>query len=222
MKKINLLKIPFYLTIIFSICYLKYSIYPIESYTQYIYEKNIPIEQSLMGTILFLIPFMFIFYVMGKRYFYKLNRFEVRYKNRKRFTNYMLFSLIIETILFSSFVFLSQSILLTLIEKRIFVYDNKLIIFLLQYIIENLFIVCLILLFSLLFKNFIYSYLLVIIIIAIGLILNFEFKMIPFFNLFYGIRINPITIFFIILSLLVIKIYYEHSDVGGVELWFCK
>ncbi len=218
MKKINFLKFLCYLIIIYVICFLKYSEnYPKEA-DSFLYVIHIYQGDSLFQTIIYLLPFMVIFYVIGKKYFYQFNQFSLRYKNRNRFFKHVLFHFFIDSIFFSAFLFLSQSFLLSYMVRIPLKWNSFFFTFLWQYIFENMFMVLLLIVLATIFKNFLYAYLIEIIGILLALMVILPKKEIPFLDLYAKVGINWVTMVGMILMIWILKKIYKRLDVGGVEL----
>lgn len=77
-----------------------------------------------------------------------------------------------------------------------------------------------IILVGLLFKTFIYAYIVYIVSFLLGLMLLNPNQYLPFISLYSGVNINVISLIVIIISVVIIKKMYKHYDIGGIELWF--
>lgn len=84
-KKIDIRKLCIYILILFLFIYLKNGIISFEEYNQGIYNVIIFWGEDIFNNIIWLLPIIFTFYVLSKKYFYNLLEFNMRYQNRRRY-----------------------------------------------------------------------------------------------------------------------------------------
>lgn len=218
MKRFNLKRIFTIILVLCLFCYLKKGNIPFDNSIPGIYNIIILWSDSVLINIVWLLPIMFTFYMIGKKFFFNLLSFDMRYKNRKKYFRKNVVYFITNSILFNSFVFFFQLIALLYINGYFICMNTSLLVFLLQYIVEMTFATLLIVLTGLLLKNFIYSYLIYITFFLLGIIILKPNQYIPFFSLYNSININFFSSFGIVILILIIKKMYKHYDIGGIEL----
>lgn len=218
MKKIDIRKLCIYILILFLFIYLKNGIISFEEYNQGIYNVIIFWGEDIFNNIIWLLPIIFTFYVLSKKYFYNLLEFNMRYQNRRRYLKKIFLNFFTDSILFNSFIYIFQIIILLYINKQSFILNSFVLTFLFQYIIEMTLASLIIILVGLLFKTFIYAYIVYIASFLLGLMLLNPNQYLPFISLYSGVNINVISLIVIIISVVIIKKMYKHYDIGGIEL----
>lgn len=217
-KKIDIRKLCIYILILFLFIYLKNGIISFEEYNQGIYNVIIFWGEDIFNNIIWLLPIIFTFYVLSKKYFYNLLEFNMRYQNRRRYLKKIFLNFFTDSILFNSFIYIFQIIILLYINKQSFILNSFVLTFLFQYIIEMTLASLIIILVGLLFKTFIYAYIVYIASFLLGLMLLNPNQYLPFISLYSGVNINVISLIVIIISVVIIKKMYKHYDIGGIEL----
>lgn len=226
MKRIDLGKLILYILVIICVCFLKKNyIYAISNDDGISFVKVVLAywgSNQLVNLIWFL-PIIFDIYVLSKKYFYRLIHFDLRYKNRRKYINFSLLSFIIESLLFVLLSVFCQLIIISLFMKNIFIGNFNDLFFILQFVIENVFLIVTIVLFSLIIKRLMYSLISIIIInfiiltSAINLSLISSQVYLPFINIYFGNNNYFITASIVLFEIIIIKKIYLHCDIGGME-----
>ena len=225
MKKIDLKKIIVYLLIIMCFCLLKKNyIYGVSNGTVSFVRFILAYwgENQLVNLIWFL-PIMFEIYVLSKKYFYKLSHFDMRYRNRKNYVASVLLSFAIESFLFILAIAFAQLTIIGLFTQNKLAINFTDLVFVFQFIIENILLVFTIILFALLIKKLMYSLVVVIIITLVILTLTINLALIPnsiyipFIDIYIGNSNFVLTAIIVLIETILIKKTYLNYDIGGME-----
>ncbi len=226
MKKIDLKKIIIYILVIVIICFLKKNyIYAISTGEASTLVKDILIYwgDNQVVNIIWFLPIIFEIFVISKKYFYKLNSFDLRSKNRKKYIKKVLISFIVESFCFILALELSQLFIINFFIPNSLNINIDDLIFILKYVIENIFLIFEIMLVALLFKKLMYSIIFFLILNFIILISSMNLSLIstqiyiPFVNIYFGSGNFLVTILIILIGILIIKKIYLNYDIGGME-----
>src|SRR5574344_1675211 len=214
MKKISMRKILYYFLIIIGICVLKVpymASIASDNYSDFVRYILIFWGSNQLVNLIWLLPILFSMYIVAKKYFYKMQHFEVRLKNRKHFINIALIKCCLVSIIFNILIALLQIVILSLISKTSIIINGNVFNTIIQYTIENTFLNVIIILCAMYIKNFIYSYSVFVILIIISLtaIINLalvkESIYLPFINLYFNDKISLTTILLTIIIIFLIK-----------------
>ena len=225
MKKIDLKKIIVYLLIMMCFCLLKKNyIYGVSNGTVSFVRFILAYwgENQLVNLIWFL-PIMFEIYVLSKKYFYKLSHFDMRYRNRKKYVASVLLSFAIESFLFILAIAFAQLTIIGLFTQNKLAINFTDLVFVFQFIIENILLVFTIILFALLIKKLMYSLVVVIIITLVILTLTINLALIPnsiyipFIDIYIGNSNFVLTAIIVLIETILIKKTYLNYDIGGME-----
>ena len=226
MKKIDIKKIVIYVLVIICICFLKknyiYSICNSDG-TSLIKILLVYWSDNQLVNIIWFLPLLFGIFIILKKYFYKLNYFDLRFRNRKKYINNVLISLGIESFLIVLLTALCQLVIIFFLIPNIFNINFSDFLFLLNYTTENVFLIIEIMLIALITKKLMYSLIFVIIVNFITLVLTINLSLLssqiylPFINVYLGNNNSVVTILIILIELMIIKKIYLHYDIGGME-----
>ncbi len=219
-KKINFSNILIITLFIIIICLLKLTyIASLPSDLYCVFFKSLVIfwGSSQFVNLIWILPILISLFIVSYKYYIKFINFDTRFKNRRKFFNKTIFNLLVYSIICNLFILFSQFFIIGLFQKVEFEYSNVLVIFILKYILENIFIILLTILLSIIVNNYIYSYIIVIIIIISSLIIIEKNNFIPYISLYTNNDINYITVILIIFMIFILKKIYLKLDLGGVK-----
>ncbi len=227
MKGINLRKFVLFIMIISIICILKnvfISLNNAGTYAYFVRKVLVSWDESQILNIIWLLPVMLSNYIVSRKYFFKVHHFDTRYNNRNFFINKLLIKCCLESIIFNFLIAFLQVIVLSLSTKTSIVINIDVVSTFVQYIIESVFLNVIIILCSMYIKNFMYTYIifLMIIILSLTTIINLSFigenPNLPFINIYYSNKISLVTILLTGAVIYFIKKLYIHYDIlGGVD-----
>ena len=163
MKKISLQKVFWYILIIVCVCILKGTyIHAVggDNYNTFVQNVLVFWDDNQLVNLIWFLPILLSLYLIAKNYFYSMNHFDMRFKNRKRFIYSAIINCITASILFNFLIAVFQVIVLSIVSKTSIIINVAIISFILQYVIENTFLSIIIVLFAMFIKNFMYTYIL--------------------------------------------------------------
>lgn len=229
LKKINFKNIFKGIFLISFVCVIKGIFLELDSvdindYASFVKIVLVLWTDSQILNLIWLLPILIGIDLIAKKYYFKINSFDMRYKNKINFINKFLISVLCYSIFINFFIALIQVISMSLYAKCTIIINSKIIFCFVQYIIETTLLNLSIILFAIYFKKFMYVYVIYLMYIIIGLILIINLSLVnnkiylPFINIYYENKINYISIAFIVMILFLIKRKYIRSDIlGGNE-----
>ena len=225
MKKIDIKKIIIYILVIIIICFLKKNyIYSIGNGEEsFIKDILVYWKDNQVVNIIWFLPIIYEIFVISKKYFYKLIYFDVRSKNRKKYIKKVLISFMIESFCFIFLLELSQLVIINFLIPNTIRINIDGLVFILKYVIENIFLIVEIIFVALLIKKLMYSIILILILNFLILISSMNLSLIstqiyiPFVNIYFESGSSLITMLIILIGIIMIKKIYLKYDIGGME-----
>jgi hypothetical protein len=199
-------------------CILKIPYIPeiIDDYSLIPFKLVIYYSKNNYINFVWLIPIVSSSFMLASTLYYKLINFDTRFKNRYRYLLRLLKENFWSSILFAIFTTVIQWFIFMIYFKFNIEMSEMIYLIIIKYALETYLLSISILAISLLINNFIYSYVIMISIVII-LINSFRTSFFPFVNLYCNYNINIVDVIVISILVLLIKFIYEKKDLGGVK-----
>ena len=226
MKKVNIKYAMLLAAMLVIICVLKkFLINSLEYNTYYDYINILLVYwEDSVTNIIWLLPIILGMYIVSRKYYIKIQQFDMRYVNRRRFINKTLIKMYIFAIFVNLIIALFQIIVLSIWSDISIILNYSIMVLIIRYAIEMVFIEALVLLCSLCINSYMYAVIifLILIILSLTAIINLSIidgsVYIPFLNMYYSTELNVVTIFSIlVVTLLIRKVYMKYDIIGGVD-----
>lgn len=218
MMKFEKKQLIIYIFVLTLICALKKPYIPdvISSYSSIAFDIVIFYSKNYYINFIWFIPIATSSFILSSGMYYRLIRFDLRFKNRERYFLKILKTNILNCIIFTILTAVIQWILFMLIFKFNIKIDKVLFLIIMKYATELFLIITIIVFISLMINNFIYSYMLVIS-LTILLISSLKLEMLPLVNLYIDYNIRLFDILLVCALLYIMRIVYNRKDLGGVR-----
>lgn len=216
MKKVNWKKWIVLGILILGVCILKYP-YVLADENSELFIKRIFViwgKEQYVNLIWFL-TFFIIFFYSTNELCSRLEHFEMRFKNRKRYIIYLLKSSILQFLIVNFVVIFLQVLILSMIAKMKITMIPWM--FFMHYVVEMLVSMLTIIVLYLLTKNYIVAYIIFIGVILLSLIITNGVPFIPVISLFSKQKFNFVSVIFIVVNIYVIYKIYLHYNIGGMK-----
>ena len=209
MKKVSIKDIFIFLLFMLGICYLKKNYINEFDTSLSIYETFVFWGDNQIVNLIWYLPILLNLYIIGKKYFYQILRFDMRFKNRSDYIRYQLKQCIVFSLIFNFLILFFQFIILI---GKLGTINITFLLFCMKYIIEMIFMNVVFILISMNLNNFTYTFILVVFLQIFSLTMIDVNDKYPFLNLYGGYKINFLTLILLFLCLKGIVLKYKFFE----------